>query len=324
MSLNSLRKTRWKVDPRSISVYPYGIFYILSVCLAIAFGGLFVVNHVPQSVIITLAIILFVIGLFGSTKIVFDNESQLMQKKLFGFLPVKSIPFEKLEGINIVRNNVGGFNFRAFRKNDKFGKGTPVSAGYSKETDTNAIGFTQEVIAPVHAWLDQVPQADNTVKKPLDAYEFFLVNHTEYAVKKSKITFILSGLLFIAVGVYMQMNESVMPDANPYVKYAFVAGAFLLGLGLILGAFTKIVFDTADKVVRSVSPIGLRNREYSFTDFDGFQIVRRSTNMIYTGTDVQMYFSANNNKKAGMMVLKTFMSTKKIDRFLEETGSIIK
>lgn len=323
MSINTLRKTRWKVNPRSISVYPYGVFYILTFFLALAFGVLIALNGAPQGIIISLVVILLLLGLFGNTNVVFDNEQQLMQKKLFGFLPVASIPFEKLEGINIVRNNMGGYNFRAFRKNDKFGKGTPVSAGYSKETDTNALGFTQEVIAPVHAWLDEITPANSDIKKPLDSYSFFLVNHTEYVVKKSKVTFILSGLLFIAFGVYALIDETVMPNAKPLVKYGVIAGSLLLGLALIVGAYTKIVFDTADKMVRTVSPIGLRNREYSFSDFDGFQIVRRSTNMIYTGTDVQIYFRANNNKKAGMLVLKTFMGTKKIDRFLEETGSVM-
>lgn len=324
MSLNTLRKTRWKIDPRSISVSPYGVFYILSVCLALAFGLLFIVNSASQGVIISLAVILFVLALFGNTKIVFDNEEQVVQKKLFGFLPVTSIPFEKLEGINIVRNNTGGYNFKVFKKNDKFGKGMIVSCGYSKDTDANALGFTQEVIQAVHIWLDQVPQSDTTIKKTIEDYTFYHVNQTEYTVKKSKIIFIISGLLFVAFAVYALMDETVMPNAKPLMKYAIIAGSFLFGLFVILGAFTKIVFDTADKVVRSVSPIGLRNREYAFADFDGFQVIRKSTNMIYSGTDVQIYFRENNNKKAGMLILKSFVGTKKIDQFLEETGNIMK
>lgn len=324
MSLNALRKTRWKIDPRSITVSPYGVFYILSVCLALAFGLFFFVNSVPQGVIVSFAVIIFVLALFGNTKIVFDNEEQVMQKKLFGFLQVAAIPFEKLEGINIVRNNVGGYNFQAFKKNNKFGKGLVVSCGYSKDTDANALGFTQEVIQAVHTWLDQVPQSDNTIKKPIQDYTFYHVNQTEYVVKKSKVFLIVTGLLFVAFAVYALINETVMPNAKPLMKYAIIAGSFLLGLFAILGAFTKIVFDTAAKVVRTVSPIGLRNREYAFADFDGFQVIRKSTNMIYSGTDVQIYFRENNNKKAGMLVLKSFIGTKKIDLFLEETGNIMK
>jgi hypothetical protein len=45
---------------------------------------------------------------------------------------------------------------------------------------------------------------------------------------------------------------------------------------------------------------------------------------LYSGTDVQIHFSANNNKKAGVVVLKTFRGTRKIDRFLEEINSIMK
>lgn len=325
MSINTLRKTRWKVEPRSITVLPYGVFYILSVCIAAAFGLLIFVNGAPQGVILSFVVIVLIMGLFGNTRVVFDNEGQLMQKKLFGFLPITSIPFDKLNGINIVRNNVGGFNFRAFRKNDKFGKGTAVSAGYSKETDANALAFTEEVIQAVHAWLDQSQAlaADN-VTKPLGSYNFFVVNQTEHVVKKSKFASIVVALLFIAFGAYALMNDTVMPNTRPLVRIAIIAGSFLIGLGFIVGSFTKIVFDTAGKVVRVVSPLGWRNKEYSFADFDGFQIVRRSTNMIYTGTDVQIYFSANNNKKEGMLVLKTFIRTGKIDQFLEETGNIMK
>jgi hypothetical protein len=321
MSINTLRKTRWKIDPRSISVYPYGVFYILCVCIALAFGVFFYVNSAPREVIITLSAIVVVIGLFGSTKIIFDSEKQLMQKKLFGFLTIVSIPYEKLEAINIVRNNVGGFNFRAFRKNDKFGKGTAVSGGYSKETDPNALAFIAEVIQAVHATLDQTHPLDTTPKAPIGTYNFFIANQSEYTVKRSKVFLWVMAVALIGFAVFAIMDDSVMPNAKPLMKYAIIGGSFVFGLLLAIGTFTKTIFDTAGKVVRVVSPY--RNKEYAFEDFDGFQIVRRSTNMIYTGTDVQIYFRENNNRKAGMLVLNTFMGTKKIDQFLEETRSIM-
>ena len=321
MSMNSLRKTRWKTEPRSISVFPYGVFYILSFFFALAFGVFFFLNNAPQAAMISLGVIVAFIALFGSTKVVFDNEKQSMQKKLFGFIPTVSLPFEKMEAINIVRNNVGGYNFRAFRKNDKFGKGTIVSAGYSKDTDKNALAFVDEVIGTVHAWLDNAQVAEPTHHAPISSYNFFEVNQTEHVVKKSKIYMLTGAIAFLAFAGYAITHDAVMADSKPFFRYAVIFGSFVLGVLLVAGSFTKIIFDTAGKVVR-VNAV-FRNKEYAFEDFDGFQIVRRSTNMIYTGTDVQIYFRENNNRKAGMLVLKTFMGTKKIDRFLDETKNIM-
>lgn len=322
MSINTLRKTRWKSEPRSITVFPYGIFYILSFCLALGFGLFFVVNSAPQGAIIAIAVFVVLVALFGSTKIVFDNEQQLMQKKLFGFLPTVSLPFEKVEAINIVRNNTRGYNFRVFKKNNKFGKGTIVSAGYSKDTDKNALAFIDEVISPVHAWLDSTQVPEKASSAPIGTYSFFEVNQTEHKVKKSKVFLLAMSAALIAFAVFALIDDSVMANARSFMKYAVIFGSFIFGVLLLVGSFTKIIFDTAGRCVRVVSPF--RNKEYAFEDFDGFQIVRRSTNMIYTGTDVQIYFRANNNQKAGMLVLKTFMGTKKIDRFLEEANNIMR
>jgi uncharacterized membrane protein len=319
MSIKTLRKTRWKINPGSITVSPYGLFYILAVCLAVAFGAMITVDKTPQQVIYILAAIVVVVALFGNTSIVFNQESQLMQRKLFGFLPTASISFEQMEGINIIRNNTGGYNFQAFKKNNKFGKGIVVSCGYSKDTDANALAFVQEVINPVHAWLDQSQVPEKTVT-PITSYRFFRVNHTDYLVKRSKILPFLGAVGFTAFGIYALLNPTIY-DESPYLRYGVIIVTLLLGFGGVIALFTKMTFDTSAKVLRVASPI--RNKEYAFTDFDGFQIVRRSTNMIYTGTDVKIYFRANNNQKEGALVLKTFLGTKKIDRFLDEVKNIM-
>ncbi|WP_010603008.1 hypothetical protein [Pedobacter agri] len=71
------------------------------------------------------------------------------------------------------------------------------------------------------------------------------------------------------------------------------------------------------------NPIGLGNKTYSFDHFNGIQTVRKSTNLIYSGTDVQLYFLKPGDQKEEVMVLSSFFSTKKVERFVAEVNSII-
>jgi len=323
MSLNQLRKTRWTINADGVTVRPFGLFYIMSVVFAIAFAGLsyyLFVSVGPMAVMPVLPVfagIVIIFALLGGNAIIFDNQQQVMRKKLFGFLPVSSMPFEKIEGINVVTTMGGGYNYRVFKKSHKYGKGMVISCGYSKNNDANAIAFTEEVVPLVHAYLDKAQPLVET-KKTITAYRFFSVTPPEYRVKKNKTFQLIMGIVLLAIAFNEIFNTTFLADSETYVKYLVIAGCQLGGIALVTVAFTKIVFDTSERAIYVVSPIGLGNKKHAFDDFERFQIVRRTTNAIYSGTDVQMHFK--NNK---ILVVRQFNSSRRIEQFLDEVRSIM-
>lgn len=322
-----MNKTSWKITSDVVTIYPYRIFYLLSLLFAFCLGLVLAALRISAGLQDLTIVSVFFLGLVlllasgGLTKIVFDNERQLMQKKMFGVLPVISIAFEKLDRITVVRNTLSGYNFRAFRKNDKYGKGVVVSSGYGKDTDKNALAFVNEVIPAVDAFLKV--NTVETVKAPILEYEFFRVNSTKYQVKKNTLFLFFIAALFLSFGISELIHTRFLSEAPLIVRYALVVGSFFLGISGIITIFTKIVFDTSEKTVEVISPLGLRNRVYAFADFQGVQVVRKTTNGVHSGTEVQMYFEDRVKNKTKTLVVRSFGKSKKIEQFLDEIHSIM-
>ncbi|WP_311947969.1 hypothetical protein [Mucilaginibacter terrae] len=329
MSLKSLSKTRWKIEPDRVTVYPYGVFHIFTIILAIIFAGLLFVyfryenSGFGSSLPIVLLFALMLIFFWGSayTYIEFDSRVGRMRKMLMGFLPVKNIPFAKLQGINPVSNVAGSYNYRLFRKDARYGKGIVVSSGYTKNDDPNAIAFVEEAVPVIHGFLD----LHDTLNPPelvesITSYKYFNQQGNIYTLKNKKAGAIVFGLIFIGLGFYI-LFATIQSIIGALIITAIM---FILGLAFINAAFTKISFDTENKTIQRTGLFKFFNRTYSFGNFAGIQTLRRTYNFIYVGTDVNMYFDAPD--KAGKQNMLTVISLKKsadIERFLQEIYKIM-
>jgi len=335
MALKKFAQTRWTIDPQSITLYPYRIFNVLSTAFAIIFTififvfGATLYNDTREGIIamipmfLGLAVIILLLYGVARTYIIFDSQAQVMRKKLFGILTIKSERFDDLENVNIVRNGMGGYNYRAFPKRNKYGKGTVISANYGKDGDPNAIALTQEVFPVIHQYLSQGYQTTSNVKTPITNFKYYNVNPPYYAIKKNTVGSLIFGLCLLAFSIYAFINKSVTENSDTFHKVLLIGATFIGGLGLIFVAFTKIIFDTANQTVSRVNALGIGNRVYYFADFVNFQITRRTTNAIYSGTDINMYFQVPGASKQVPLVLKNIRNTKKIDLFLQETRAIM-
>jgi hypothetical protein len=324
-------KTRWKIETNRVIVYPYGLMYILSAVLAIIFTVLLVVYIKYENAVITdllslLLVLLFIVVLFwgfAGTFVEFDNGRGIMQKKLFGFVPVSTIPFNQLHGINVVSNVGGGYKYRLFLKDNRYGKGILVSSGYSKNNDANAIAFVEEVVPVIHSYLDQHGILSDNRPEPITSYQYFTLQDGRYTVKNNPIGSSIFGVIFIALGIH-ELTSDAWLEFNGLVGKIFIIG-FLLLIGVIFinAAITKITFDRATQTATRNSPIGIGNKTYMLQDFTGVQTVRKSINFVYAGTEVHMHFKQPGATRQQVVVVSAFKKGRHVERFIQELYSII-
>jgi hypothetical protein len=328
MSLKSLSKTRWKTDTDVVTVYPFGLYFILGAVLSVIFMAIVLVyvNYTypttgeAVSLAIFLLFIAFLFGCFGSLKIEFDNHSGVMRRKLLGFIPFGSVRFHQLQGIDVVMNLAGSYSYKMFKKNERYGKGITVSSSYGKNDDPNAIAFVNEVIPIIHAYLDQHDVQPIVGQEPvLTSYQYFIDNGGSFELKNKKIGAIIFGLFFIGIGIWMLTSLD-----NSFWSTLILAIVMLFfGLVFFNAAFTRIVISKSDQTVQRVSPFGLGNVCYRFLDFAGIQTVRKSVNFAYAGTEVQLFFNLPDKNKQEVLVISSLRRSHQIERFLLELNQII-
>ncbi|SFM61966.1 hypothetical protein SAMN05428949_0197 [Chitinophaga sp. YR627] len=328
----SITKTRWKIESDRIIIQPFGLLFILAGVLALIFAGLFIaframgeqniVGTGPVASFLFITLALFFLG--GFTYIVFDRTNGVMKKMLFGFIPVRNIPFNKLQGVNIVTQGYGGFSFRLFTKAHKYGRGITLSSGYSKDTDRNATAFSNEVVPLIHQFLDAADPLPQEKLEAITDFKYFIPDGGVYTLKTSKIGLLIFGVACFALGIHECTSAAWMKDLNPIGKILMTAGPIVFGVLLIAAAFTKVTFNTGTRMIERKSPIRLGNLQHPFEHFVTFQTVRKTYNGLYSGTEVHMYFQKPGENKEKAVVLASFRNTQKIERFIQEVNSIMR
>jgi hypothetical protein len=328
-SPKSLTKTRWIIDGNRVIVYPHRVSFILGAIVALVFAGimaLYVTNlHGDTSVSTLFFIFLVVIPVlffaFGNTYVEFDGSRGFMQRKLFGLIPVKTVSMSALHGINVV-TQAGGYKYKMFLKKDKYGRGVLVSSGYSKNTDANAQAFVEQVVPVIHGYLDQYGPVADSAPQPITSYKYYTNTGGSFTIKKRKAGLIILGVLFLAFGLH-EWIDPWMKDVSTLQKVLVIVVCVGIGLGFMHAAFSSIVFDTGAQVIKRAGPLGWGNKTISFNDFAGFQTIRKSTNSVYTGTEIYMYYRISNTQQQASIMLQMLKSSEQIERFLEETKSIM-
>ncbi|MBW8682884.1 hypothetical protein [Chitinophaga rhizophila] len=328
----SLTKTRWKIESDRIVIQPNRLMFILGAVFAVLLVGLIIAfrisgqRYAVNDVYIA-GFLVFAVGIFilsGFTYIVFDRANNRMKKMLFGVVPVKSIPFDKLQGVNIVTQGAGSYSFRIFTKASKYGRGTIISSGYSKDTDANAIAFNNEVIPLIHQYLDAADPLPEEKEVMITDYEYFTSDGGIYTLKANNIFLAVMGISLLALGIHECTPAAWMTSMSTVGRVSITGACLLFGLIFIAAAFTKITFNTGTRMIERKSPIKLGNHQFPFEHFVSFQTVRNTYNGIYSGTQVLMFFYKPGDKREKTLQLHSFRNTRKIERLLTEVKSIMK
>ncbi|RFM32037.1 hypothetical protein [Chitinophaga silvisoli] len=332
MSIKELMKTRWTVESDRITIYPYGWYFVVSVILAVLLIGFTIAVYImePYSFAHTMTILtpFFVafLALFfanGYTHIVFDNTSFTMTKKWLGIIPVVTKSFDQLHGINVMRQSTGGFNFRMYPKDNKFGKGIALSSYYTKDSHPNCVAFTSEVIPLIHKYLDMSSPLTEQ-KEIITEYQYFTESNGIYTYKQRRVGMIIFAIACLALGIHEMTPYAYFQDKNDLVRFLFIVGPLLFALIFLNAMFMTITFDTKNRMVEKKSPARLGNLKMPFEYFQNFHMIRKTTNGAYSGTEVHMIFHEPGAKNTKSMMIRQVQNTRKIDRLIDEIKSIMR
>lgn len=327
--INFMAKTKWIIEPGTLTIYPKRnlrvvglIFFVLIAAFIFylstslqGYSAGFTFGYYGFLLLIPLLLIFI-----AETKVIFDGNNRTLYKKI-AFLPTGSIPFDDIAAVQAYEVLGNGFNYRLFRKSNRHGKGLIVSNGYSKASNPNLIQFQQEVLPKI----DELVFANAPVipKQTIYDFKFFKEEGGVYLLRDNKLGSLIFGLIFIGATVAILFNPDFMANENAFKRIFISYLPAAIGLGLLFAATSNIRFDkTQKKIIRSTFA-GRVVKEYPFDDLIRFQIIRKTTNFIYSGTEVGAEILLAAKNKTTTLILKNFTGTKKIERFLDEANTIL-
>lgn len=330
-----MRYTKWQIRTDGIALYPNGVYKILGIAFALislGFSAYYLIelgqygtdigfNIAFLSLLLLPCILLF---LGGYTYILFDDTDRCMKRYLFGFLKNKTVSYDAIAAIESYGGNTG-MNYRVFLKENRHGKGIGISSGYKSASDPAAMVFRRELIPLLEQKIkagNPVGNAANVTPSYITDFVYYKNEGSVYVVRESKIFPAIMGLLFMSWGIYALsrgMNATRKTSDGFLVTYFPI----ILGLIFLLTCLSKTILDKAERKIKQSYLGGLYKKEYYFGDFLGYLIVRKTTNAIYSGTDVRMELQPTGKTKSTTITLHSFNKTRKIERFIEETNTIL-
>jgi hypothetical protein len=327
--INFMAKTKWIIEPSTLTIYPKRNLRIVGLIFFVLIAGfIFFLSRSLQGyssgftfgyygfLLLVPLLLIFI----AETKVIFDGNSRKLYKKI-GFLPIGSIPFDDIASVQAYEILGSGYNYRLFKKSNRHGKGLIVSSGYSKATNANLIQFQQEVLPKI----DELVFANAPVipKQTIYDFQFFKEEGGVYLLRDNKIGSLIIGLILIGITVAILLNPDFLTNEGAFQKILLTYFPAVIGLVLLFAATSKIRFDKAQrKIIRSTFA-GRVIKEYPFDHLIRFQIIRKTTNFIYSGTEVRAEIELPAKNKVSTLILKNFTGTKKIDRFIDEANTIL-
>jgi len=328
----SMKKTTWLISPDKIQLYPFRVYRPISIAVGLVFIAIwsYMLKSSPvlgqgggvvggYTIIILFSVLLFAVG---NTFILFDANRKRVYCKLAGFITIQSLAFDDIAVIQPVTGT--SIVYRIFTKKDRHGKGHTISSYYSGWKDKDLAPFQQEVLPVIDKMIFGSPdlrQAPTYV--PITDFMFFTEKDGGYVMKMRKVSLIVVMLLFLAWWLYALLTPGYADNQTGAKKILATWFPFCMAVLLTFSVFNVFFFDVQKRTITQSLLGGLIKRTYKMDDFIRFRIVRKTTNMVYSGTEIRMEMAIPNNTKIRFISLRQFNSTKQIERFLQETEEIL-
>jgi hypothetical protein len=207
---------------------------------------------------------------------------------------------------------------------DRYGRGYRISTSFTGEKDKDKHEFDEVVLPAIRRMLELQP-AGNLVYDSKVLLEGGMLNYyTEhpqgYLLKPGGLLKLLPGVILLGLGACYGWFSVI---TNPAQDKALAVGTSI-GFIFMVFAFTKrLIFDASARQV-VVSHLGFAVSRYPLANFAGFNIVRKTYNGLYSGTDVRLKFQKPNSQTPSEVTLADFNKTNPIEPFIAETEFVLK
>ena len=249
---------------------------------------------------------------YSRRQLIFDQQQQSIHlKTIFG----SKLLLRFNEVADIVLKATLGMAYYIKSKADRYGKGYRISPSFANLTDKAKTEYDSVLLPAIRKVLvaDKSVKAPETIPAPVDAarLEYYKPHSKGYILKPgNKFTF-LAPLLMFCLAAWSLRTED------------FGITLFVPIIFIIVFASKRVVFDKTGNQV-STYFLGLPILNYAIKDFAGFDIVRKTMNGIYNGTDVRLKFLKPGNKNNNEVTLRSFGKTNPIEPFINETEFVMK
>jgi hypothetical protein len=204
---------------------------------------------------------------------------------------------------------------------DRYGKGYRISPSFTGERDRDKLHYDSVVLSAIKNMLTSVPDRQ-VISNPnpidLGLLTHYLAHDDGYRLKSAGIGKFLPMLIFFGLfACYFWYN--LITKNNPSNSDKQLSLIVLIPITIFLLTVSKrVVFELNTKKIR-VYRLGIVFKSYALDTFTGFNIVRKTYNGLYSGTDVRLKFN-----KSSELTLADFGKTNPIETFIAETEYVLK
>jgi hypothetical protein len=275
--------------------------------------------------IIMLPFLLACIPLFtySRRRIFFDAHQQTIYlKTIFGQKPL--MVFTNVADITC--QTTFGLVYFIKSKDDRYGKGYRISPSFSGEKDKDKMVYESIVLLGIYKLLKAATATtvadNNNILIDTGHLGYYETTPTGYVLKPASILKFVPFIILLGLAIFYYWYQAfAKPETGQSDKQVSVFLLIPIALGL-LTITKRVVFDTAQSKIK-VYRLGVVFITYPITDLTGFNIVRKTYNGLYSGTDVRLKFTKPGNKQLRELTLMDFNKTNPIEPFINETEFVI-
>ncbi|WP_118975435.1 hypothetical protein [Taibaiella koreensis] len=278
-------------------------------------------NLAPGILMLPLLLACIPLLLLSRRTITFDLINQTISQRTLG--RGRSLMRFDEAGEIVLMTSVGLY-YRLKSKRDRYGKGYRISP-YFNGQDKGKTVFDEELLPAIRAMLKAQPATPAVDYALQDAgmLQWFEAFKDGYRLRPghSRRQY-LPGLIILLLALlyfWFRVFTQAMPSDTEH-RFSII---LIFPLLLLLATFSKRIYFDPSKRQIVVYRFGIITAHYNRGDFTGFNIVRKTYNGLYNGTDVRLKFRKAGNNKEQELTLETFKKTVPIADFLKEAEWVL-
>lgn len=321
MSPYTIEQNRISVRPLAF-LLPVGIAFmallaLMPVTIALMAGTGFTARSLASYILVLPLIAACLPLLFYSRRqVIFDNHAKMIYRKtIWGTRAL--LPFSEVA--DIIPETRFGIAYYIKPRTDYYGRGLLLSPPFTSATDKAKQSFDSTALPAIRPMLASATATapDNTrMMHEAGVLQYYTACPDGYRLLLPGFSKFIPVVIFSVLLAFTAYGLLSGQSRTGYM--IFICLGFLVTLA---SATRRVVFLTGAQIVR-LSFFSIPMGTYRLSDFAGFQVVRKTHNGIYNGTDVRMTFTRAGSRRKKELTLRTFRKTAPIESFITETAFV--